>query len=114
MAELPERTLSGTSPCEAVVLNTPPRTILRIKVPPNWIAADILVEEFLGDSWGPLKEQDGTPVVIKAVASDVVRVDECLFQHARSVRFRASAAQGAAVLKIQIAKISDLINGSGA
>ena len=72
------------------------------------------LEEHLGDRWGPLKEQNGTPVVIKATAGDVVRVDECLYQHARSVRFRASAAQGAAVLKIQIVKIAELINGSGA
>jgi hypothetical protein len=114
MAELPERTLTGTNPCEAVVLNTPPRTILRILVPTNWAAADIMVEELLGDHWGPLKEQDGTAVVIKATAGDVVRVDECQFQHARSVRFRASAAQGGVVLKIQTARLSELINGTGA
>jgi hypothetical protein len=114
MAEMPERILNGTSPCDAVVLNTPPRTILRIKVPPVWNTADILVEEFLGDSWGPLKEQDGTPVVIKATAGDVVRVDECTFQHARSVRFRSSASQAGAKLQIQLARLSDLINGTGA
>lgn len=113
MAELPERILNGVSPCEPVPLNTPPRTVLRIKVPTVWNPADILVEEFLGDSWGALKQMDGTPVVIKAVAGDVVRVDECIFQHARSVRFRASAAQPNVTLKIQIAKISDLLNGSG-
>jgi hypothetical protein len=113
MAELPERTLTGIGPCEAVVLNQPPRTILRIKVPANWAPADILVEEFLGDSWGVRKSMDGTPVVLKATAGDVIGGLECLFQHARSVRFRSSAAQGGAVLKIQIAKISELLNGSG-
>jgi hypothetical protein len=115
MAELPERTLTGLSPCDAIQLNTPPRTVLRVMLPTNWQPADLLVEEFLGDRWGPLKTMDGVPIKLVGLAGDIVRADECVFQHARSVRFKSSATQsGPRTIKVQIARISELINGTGA